>query len=168
MTFRHATAQDAVAIAALHTLSWQVAYRGVFSDYYLDQEAAQERLQAWEARFANPPADLWVLLAEEEDTLLGFVCLTPQEEPAHGVMLDNLHVRAGQQGKGIGKKLLRRAHEWVKQQFPGQPMFLYVLQANTPAIAFYEAIGGQLETDVPDWDAPGGQLVKVFRYVFGN
>ncbi len=167
MTFRLATAQDAAAIAALHTLSWQKAYRGVFSDNYLDQEAAQERLAAWEDRFTSPPPDLWVLLAEEEETLLGFVCLTPQEELAHGVMLDNLHVREGQQGKGIGKQLLFKAHQWVKAHFPSQPMFLYVLQANAPAIAFYEAIGGRRVTDVPDWDAPGGQLVKVFRYVFG-
>lgn len=166
MTFRLATAPDAAAIAALHTLSWQKAYRGVFSDFYLDQEAAQERLTAWEERFSKPPPDLWVLLAEEKEELLGFVCLTPQEEPQHGIMLDNLHVGEDQQGKGIGKKLLLSAHTWVKQQYPGQAMFLYVLQANTPAIAFYEAIGGRRETGVPDWEAPGGNCVEVFRYVF--
>ncbi len=166
MTFRLAQAEDATAIAALHTQSWQKAYRGVFSDQYLDREAPTERLAAWQERLAYPPRAMWVLLAEEGPELVGFVCLTPYEEPEHGVMLDNLHVKSGQQGKGVGKTLLLAARARSRELLPTKPMFLYVLQANTPAIAFYDALGGRRESNCPDWEAPGGNRVAVFRYLF--
>src|SRR5205807_3917990 len=42
--FRHATADDAAAMARLHTQSWRENYRGVYSDAFLDDEALADRV----------------------------------------------------------------------------------------------------------------------------
>lgn len=140
MRIRPGAASDVEAVARLHTDSWRTAYAGIMSDEYLNGPLYEERLALWHANLATPSPGAALFLAEDDTALLGFVYLAPQ--PDGRVLLDNLHVRPTDKRRGTGTHLLRHAMHWTRTEHPGHPMFLEVLEANTPAISFYERHGG--------------------------
>ena len=145
LTYRQATSADAEAIASLHTVNWREAYRGILPDAYLDGPIVGERLDLWRSRFASPGADRhFVLLAESEGDLVGFVCVLLDEEPQWGACLDNLHVLPGWRSRGIGRELFGRAARWSMSTEPGWGLHLWVLEANLGARRFYEALDGEI------------------------
>jgi GNAT superfamily N-acetyltransferase len=140
---RHAQPRDSDAIAALHAESWRSAYRGLVPDDVLGAGLDAERRQAWLDRFASVPPDRrLVLLATSNDGLVGFTCVLADGEAGFGPLLDNLHVKPGWRGRGLGARLLDESRAWVRQIAPGQPMHLWVIEGNTAARAFYRAQGG--------------------------
>jgi len=138
MTIRTATPDDAAAIAALHARSWQSAYRGDFTDHYLDVECPSERREAWTQRFVAPDPAMYCAVVYDEDQLAGFCC-TFDHYDGHGAYLDNLHVAPEYHGRGLGKQLLRDAAGRVS----AENIYLVVLTSNTSAIAFYERMKGR-------------------------
>jgi len=143
VVFRNAWASDADAIAALHAESWRSAYRGLVPDDFLGPGLDDERLQAWRDRFASANSERRLVLeATSKDLLVGFTCVLADAEPGFGPLLDNLHVKPGWRGHGIGARLLHESREWTRQIAPGQPMHLWVLEGNVAARAFYQAQGG--------------------------
>lgn len=162
LLLRAADARDAERIAALHVASWQEHYRGILPDEYLDLRAADERLAMWRERFAAPGA-LWVRLALWQDEPAGFVCLLPDEAPERGVYLDNLHVKAGKQGRGIGRALMAAAAAEALRVAPGRPLFLWAYQANRDACAFYRALGGEASAPC-EVDTVGGRRALALSY----
>jgi ribosomal protein S18 acetylase RimI-like enzyme len=165
ITFRIADPSDSARVAELHATSWQSAYRGFLSDAYLDTDVPVERLRVWQARLAQPSERQYVLLAEQGDVLVGFVCVLHDAEPAWGAYLDNLHVRPGLTGQGLGGRLLIRALQWVARTEPGQAMHLLVLAGNTAARRFYERHGGQLVETLAKV-MPDGTTPTVCRYLW--
>jgi GNAT superfamily N-acetyltransferase len=134
---------DAGAIAALHTESWRASYRGLVPDAFLGDALDGDRLQAWRDRFASPdPERRLIVTAVAGDRLVGFTCVLADAEPAHGPLLDNLHVKPGWRGRGIGARLLHESREWVRRVAPGQPMHLWVIEGNAEARGFYRSQGG--------------------------
>jgi hypothetical protein len=53
----------------------------------------------------------------------------------------------------------------VVKRTPGSGLFLWVLENNTAAQAFYEALGGA-RADHEISDAPGGGEIAAFRYAW--
>jgi len=72
--YREATYEDAITIATLHAESWRVTYRGSYRDEYLDGPVFQDGIDVWERRLSTPSANQFVVLAEEEDLVVGFAC----------------------------------------------------------------------------------------------
>jgi len=143
--FRGSAAGDAETVARLHAESWLDAYRDIMPDWYLDGPITKERQNLWKARFSSPDPDRqYILLAEADARLVGFVCVLLDEEPKWGACLDNLHVLPGLRNKGIGRKLFIRATQWVMSAAPGIPMHLWVLEANSAARRLYDALGGEI------------------------
>ena len=138
-----ARTEDADAIAALHAESWRSAYRGLVPDVILGDTLDAERQKAWRDRFASAdPERRFTLLAVSNDRLVGFTCVLADADPPHGPLLDNLHVKPGWRGHGIGARLLHESRLWVRQITPSQPMHLWVIEGNAPSRAFYDAQGG--------------------------
>lgn len=137
----HAT--DAPTIAKLHADSWRRHYRGSYSDHYLDGDLDADRLAVWTERL-NSPACTFTLLAEHMDHPVGFVHVVFDADSTWGALVDNLHVAHSLQRNGIGTLLLDRAARIVIQRRPGSGIYLWVLEANEPAQAFYRARGGTL------------------------
>jgi GNAT superfamily N-acetyltransferase len=163
---RTATPADAKAIAALHTASWRIAYRGILSDDYLQHELDQDRLSDWLQRLAAPLEGQLVIVAEDErHTLLGFACAYAGYDPEVGTLVENLHAHPEHKNAGTGRQLLSHLARWSLAQHPDDLMHLWVLTANTPAIGFYQRMGARSDMTAI-WDAPGGTQVPELRFTW--
>jgi GNAT superfamily N-acetyltransferase len=165
MRIRQATAADAPAIAALHAESWRFAYRGAYSDEYLDGPVVEDRARIWQERMSSPPANQYVILAEEANALVGFICAYGADDETWGTLVDNLHVRPDQHRQGIGKRLLAEVSAWCLTEYAGGGLYLWVLEQNARARRFYESLGAkdvETKSSVP----PGGGTTLGHRYVW--
>jgi ribosomal protein S18 acetylase RimI-like enzyme len=143
MELRRATDADVAAIAALHAESWKRSYRGVYPDAYLDRDVDAERLAVWSDRFAMSRPDQRTILAEGDGVLAGFAHVLLDEDAEHGALVDNLHVLSPWQRSGLGSRLMDECARVVIAERPGWGVYLWVLEANARARAFYAARGGR-------------------------
>ncbi len=165
LSFREATKEDAEQIAALHAESWKNAYKGILSDEYLAKNVLKNRLETWKFRFDNPSVNQFIILAEENNMLVGFVCIFGNQDTAFGSLIDNLHVKPDFKGKGIGKKLLNKASDLIFEKYKTKLMHLWVFEANTSAIGFYKKLGGK-NTERSLKENPDGTKSYCFRMVW--
>ncbi|MEX1195602.1 MAG: GNAT family N-acetyltransferase [Dehalococcoidia bacterium] len=165
MNYREATRDDTLAIATLHAESWQVAYRGAYSDDFLDGPVLQDRIAVWERRMSSPRADRFVVLAEDGGEIAGFACAYGADDERRGTLLDKLHVRRDLHRRGVGARLISEIAKWCIANYPGTGLYLGVLEQNASARAFYERLGA---TDVEGFvdSPPGGGQVNVRRYAW--
>ena len=140
--FRTARPDDAPAVAALHAASWQRHYRGAFSDAFLDGDVPGYLLAQWTERLATPGPQACTIVAEQDGTLAGLAHTIFGDDPQWGSLLDNLHVVHGRKRNGIGTRLMALTARAVLDWSPSAGLYLWVLQQNTAAQAFYEARGG--------------------------
>jgi ribosomal protein S18 acetylase RimI-like enzyme len=153
--FREAGVADAMAVGRLHADSWRRHYRGAYSDAFLDGDVEADRLSTWSRRLADAGGANLTILAETDHGLAGFVHVIFEEDPMWGSLLDNVHVAAARQRKGIGTRLMAQAAEAVIERPHAEGLYLWVLEQNRAAQAFYEARGGRcVETERVT--APGG------------
>jgi GNAT superfamily N-acetyltransferase len=139
--FRAACPGDAPAIAALHADSWQRHYRGAFSDAFLDHDAAGYLLPLWTARLATPDPRARTILAERDGTVAGLAHTLLGHDATRGAFLDNLHVAHELKRQRIGTRLLTLTAQAVLDCSPASGLYLWVLEQNTDARAFYTARG---------------------------
>lgn len=165
MQIRLATPADADAIAHIHALSWRSAYRGALSDAYLSGPIEAERGAVWRERFARPDAQQYVAVAESDGRVVGFVCAYGGHDAQWGTFIDNLHVLPDLKRAGIGRQMMREAATWAERMHPGQGMYLWVLESNAPARAFYERIGGA-QVEHGTWTPPDGSALPKLRYAW--
>jgi GNAT superfamily N-acetyltransferase len=140
---RRARSSDASAIAALHADSWRRHYRGAYSDAFLDGDVAADRLTVWTGP-REPRSEHCTIVGEANRSVVGFAHTVLDDDPAWGALLDNLHVVHGLKGRGIGTQLMGATARCVLERTPLSGLYLWVLDQNTPAQAFYEARGGRL------------------------
>jgi ribosomal protein S18 acetylase RimI-like enzyme len=146
---RPATADDADQVALLHADSWRRHYRGAYADEFLDSDELEaNRRTIWSARLTAPAGTATVLAADEAG-LVGFVHVVLDDDSRWGSLVDNLHVRNGLRRTGIGTVLLTAAARAAVAESPATAMYLWVLEQNTPAQAFYRARGGTQVERVP-------------------
>ena len=141
--FRLAAFSDAVAVAALHADSWRRHYRGAYSDAFLDGDVAADRLAVWSERLRAPDSGRYTVVAEDESGLVGFAHCVFEDDPTWGALLDNLHVAYGVKRRGIGSRLLTLTAHAVNERPASTGLYLWVLEQNLDAHAFYEAHGGK-------------------------
>lgn len=165
ITYRLAGPADADPIGRLHARSWRESYRGSFTDAFLDGDLPGERMRVWRERLAAPPAGQLVRVAVDGSAVLGFVCAYGDHDPEWGSFIDNLHVAAGAKRGGVGSSLMRQAGAWLAREHPGLGVYLWVLEANSPARRFYERLGAG-NAGVTTMETHGGAIVRSCRYVW--
>ncbi len=165
MTYRKAKSTEAEAIARLHAQSWQVAYKGILSDTFLDNDVLDNRLKVWTERFKNPPINEFICVAVDNDLIKGFVCVYGNDDAQWGALIDNLHVLPELKGQGIGKRLMEEAAKWVREHYPDSGFYLWVYEDNQLARRFYEKMGGK-NVEKHLHDNPGGGASYALRYVW--
>ena len=142
MHIRPAVDGDAEAIGRLHVRAWQVAYRGVMPDAYLDALNADDRTRMWRARIGI--ADLPPLLVADDDgVVVGFAAFGAERSDAgvtgrgelYAINLDPDHW-----GKGVGRALLQRATADLAGLGYTEAV-LWVVPQNERARGLYESEG---------------------------
>ncbi len=165
LKYRLANSEDCDHIALLHASNWKIHYRGICPDKYLDEEVDDERLAVWRKRFANEDPKRQIVVVEDGERIVGFVCTFLDFHPQHGAYLDNLHVLPGYQGYGIGRQLMIQAANFVLEQRPQSSLYLHVLKDNTEAMKFYERINGII-VEEQNVDLPWGGRGPVVDYLW--
>lgn len=161
---READQRDAPVIAKLHADSWRSAYRGILTDAFLDGRADEDRLCVWTERFSQPSGKpMFVLVAEEGNHLVGFICAFPAADETFGSLVDNLHVVPDLTGRGIGRGLLSDAAKHLISDGYSCGVFLWVLEKNERAWRFYERAQG-IHTDSAVHTMADGQKILARRY----
>jgi ribosomal protein S18 acetylase RimI-like enzyme len=165
LVFRKPGMEDAARIAELHALSWQLHYRGEFSDYFLDSQVFADRMEVWKERFQKPDPSQRIVLAELDGRLVGFACAFLDENTSYGTLIDNLHVSSESQGLGIGRKLMAETAKESAKVHPNNGLYLWVLDQNKRAIDFYENLGGKKMETIEEYSV-GDRVVMKRRYVW--
>ena len=158
MDYREAAARDIEAIAGLDADSWRRNYRGAYSDRFLDGDVAADRLAAGTERLTRPRADHHTVVAEHDGEVVGFVHSILDHDPRWAARLDNLHVTNMWKGQGVGTRLMAATAAAVVDRTPWTGLYLWVLEVNRDARAFYEARGGRcVGSEISE--PPGGGAV---------
>jgi GNAT superfamily N-acetyltransferase len=152
---RLADASDAPGVARLHADSWRRHYRGAYSAAYLDGDLDVDRLTVWSTRLEQSSDDHFTVVAEADATLVGFAHATRDAGSTWGAFVENVHVAHPWQGRGVGTALLSKTAHTVLERWPGRGLYLWVLEQNSRAQAFYRARSGILG-DREFAAAPGG------------
>ena len=141
LTIRRGGPADAEAVAGLHAESWRRHYRGAYADAYLDGDIDAERLGVWTQRLSARDETTCTMVAEADGAFVGFVHVVFGDDPQWGSLVDNLHVEWARKRSGVGSRLLSAAAVPVLEH--GDGLYLWVLEQNTAAQAFYGARGGR-------------------------
>jgi GNAT superfamily N-acetyltransferase len=171
LAFRSAGASDAEAIAALHADSWRRHYRGAYSDDFLDGDVHADRMVVWTKRLREADGASQTIVAEDGNRLVGFVHTVFEADPIWGSLIDNLHVVHGAMRRGIGSQLVALTARTVLDR--GTGLYLWVLEQNVDAQAFYTARGARCVERAPV-SPPGGIASRlngspfVLRYAWAN
>lgn len=120
---RQAKAEDLARIAEIEVFNYRLNFYPIFQSdwFYFEELQVPKRMEAYRAVLAH----LWVY---DDGVVKGFLHAEKQE-------LKKLFVEPVLQGKSIGGQLLEHAVKQLDVQF------LWALEKNTKAIAFYERHG---------------------------
>jgi ribosomal protein S18 acetylase RimI-like enzyme len=164
LRLRPATASDGPAIAALHTASWRDAYAAILDPDFLAGPIEADRLAVWEGRLKAADEGMIVHVAEADDgEVVGVVCAVRAADPEWGSLIDNLHTAPKMRGQGVGAKLLRAAAALLADRGADGGLHLWVFEANTAGLRFYERLGGRVAGRTTDRmaAAPGQVSLRV-------
>jgi GNAT superfamily N-acetyltransferase len=144
MEVRRATPIDAFAIAELHVASWRAAYAEIMPQSVLEALSQDTRAARWLSSLGSP-GDTRTWVAEEADTVIGFVSAGPCRDADAGPRLGMgevyaLYVHPARWRRGAGAALLGRAAQDLRYRGYSW-LTLWVLEANQSARRFYEAEG---------------------------
>ncbi|WP_373502902.1 GNAT family N-acetyltransferase [Aestuariivirga sp.] len=160
---------EAPAFAALHVACWKEAYRGIVPDKILASAGPDGWLSVWQGALADSARI--VLGACDGGEPVGFILAGPPLDPlTEGIdgQIYALYIRSNHQRRGIGRRLMgTAARAWLGRG--GIALTLGVLEGNSPARNFYEALGGrQVTTAAYDWEGyPLSDAIYVFEDLAG-
>lgn len=141
VTIRPAARDD---LAVIHALIGELAAYERLEHLHVGTPA-----QLGDALFGPRPA-AEVLVAQCSDEIAGFALFFPTFSTflaRRGLWLEDLYVRPGFRGRGIGARLLRAVARIASERGCGRFEWS-VLDWNAPAIGFYQRLGA---TVMPDW-----------------
>jgi ribosomal protein S18 acetylase RimI-like enzyme len=159
MLLRAATPDDAGEVANVHVRSWQVGYRGLMPDEYLDALRPEDRAKRYTFG-SRDPLQLATIVAVDEGAICGFATTGPAwGTDGHGSgELHGLYVDPPSWGLGVGRALIAAAREHLRSQDFTEAC-LWVLVGNDRAERFYRADG---------WVSDGTQRVAAVHGLVVN
>lgn len=163
LLLRPARPEDAPEVAGVHVRSWQVAYRGLLPDEYLDGLRPEDRSANYTFGASDPILPS-TMVATDEDVIRGFVTTgtcRDADVPGAGEVLA-LYVDPDAWGLGIGRRLMTEARAQLSRgDFTAA--VLWVLVGNDRAQRFYRADGWAVGEDVRSEEV-WGVLVDEVRF----
>ncbi|WP_208971682.1 GNAT family N-acetyltransferase [Kineococcus rubinsiae] len=158
---RPARPADAPAVAEVHVTGWQVGYRGLVEDAYLDALSVADRVGTWAQRLADGAR----VLVADDGRVRGFATTGPVRDddvPAEAGEVYALYVHPKAWGRGVGGALLTAALDDLAAR-GHQGCVLWTLEGNARARGFYEHRGWVADGGVKTEDHRG-VLLREVRY----
>lgn len=143
ITVRHATPDDAFAIAWVHVATWRVAYRGLIPESYLASLSVERREGFWRQSLAVPAERVSTSVAFAGERVIGFASVGPIRDEGASREIGELYaiyVEPARWGAGAGRLLMERALEGLRSA-GFESATLWVLEENARAIDFYAKAG---------------------------
>ena len=158
MFIRKAKLEDAAGIAKVHVDSWRTTYKGIVPDTYLDNLSYESREQMWISGIEQNN----VYIAEDDNgQIVGFASGGKERTGKYDRYVGELYaiyLLEGQQGKGLGRKLVQMVVDDLKEKKLNS-MLIWALKEN-PACRFYEMLGGK-EIDTAEIEIEGKKLSEI-------
>ena len=161
---RLATPEDASIMCEINVRGWQVAFRGLFPDEFLDTLDPKDREPAFAERVSVDPYHAAVAVDEE---VVGFVGLGPPDaedlDPVRVHELWGLYVEPERFGTGVGRILMDHAFDHLRSG-GWDSAILWTLRDVERTCRFYEAAGWYRDGEEKAWEVPQGNLLTLVRY----
>jgi len=140
--FRRATAEDASALARIHVDSWHVAYKDILPRTRLARASHERRTKSFRQSLAAGSEETYLALVAGEP--VGFLTLgssrDPDAVPDRTGEIWGMYIAPKHWRKGIGCFLCKEGEHMLRERGYGETV-LWVLENNTQARFFYEAMG---------------------------
>ena len=154
IVIRRAAPRDAEAIARVRIDGWRTSYRGLIPTAYLDGMQVDASTALWDKILAAGPNPASVFVASHGDEVIGFAAGSLLAEPKFelNAELTAVYLRREFQRVGLGRRLIAAVVD-AQRALGAAGMVVWVIAANKPARAFYEALGAELLTEQAfQWD----------------
>ena len=141
MEIRPARPEDALDVARVHVRAWQIGYRGLLPDAYLDGLRPEDRAARYTFGMVDPTCPT-TLVAVDGEVVVGFATTGPcldLDTPATGELMA-LHVNPERWQRGLGRALVGAARARLARHGYRQAV-LWLLGGNTRGARFYAADG---------------------------
>jgi len=153
-TIQHATLDDYAAIANLQFLSHTVSFAPFASEQWLNSRQLDDYMSSWRKTLGAADSSETTLIARISGEVVGMVRVARSNVPVSesdstGAELTGMHVSPDLTGRGIGKLLMQRSLDYIREQNFSR-VVLGVIAANTGARRFYELHGWVLVEEPPD------------------
>ena len=160
---RQATILDASAIAQIHVQTWQIAYRGIVPDSYLDALSIEQRVEQWRSILSKSAAGTWV--SEVDKEIVGWISFgQSRDQDAHKTgEIYAIYVQSTMWRYGIGRELMALAEEQLWRS-KVETITLWVLEDNVSGREFYTTLGYSFDGTKRE-ENTGGKMLVDYRYV---
>lgn len=159
---RHATADDAPALAAVREEAWRATYQGLIPHITLQQMIASHT-PGWWQKLLNLGAS--VLLLDFDGETQGYATYGRSRHGPTGCEgeIYEIYLMPVYQGAGLGRQLFEASmRELARRNLQG--LVVWSLRDNEHACAFYEALGGTPgKTAI---ERLGGQQLERIAYIW--
>lgn len=166
MRIREPIPADAADLGRIHVEAWQVAYRGMMPDDYLDGLSVDDRVTMWQASLERPLRERRARFVadDQDDRTVGFILTGPADgEDDSGVgEVYVLNVDPGAWGRGAGRALIAAGVDTLAAH-GFEDLILWVHPDNLRARQFYERAGWACEGTTRIQEVHGIEVPEV-RY----
>lgn len=142
---RPAAPGDADGIAAVHVAGWHETYAGIMSAASLARQSVERRALHWYRLLTESPQLLAIFVVERAGAIVGFAA--GGEGRDADIVADGeihaIYVLRASQRIGVGRALMRATAGALRAE-GHRSAYLWVLEENAPARAFYERLGGKI------------------------
>jgi GNAT superfamily N-acetyltransferase len=163
---REATSEDVPVICEINVRGWQVAFRELFPDEFLDTMDPGDRRSAFAESVANGSEHRSVV-AVDQGNVIGFAILGPPQaeelDPARAHELWGLYIEPDRIGTGLGRMLMDDALDYLEAG-GWDYAILWTLRDIDRTCRFYEAAGWHRDGEERVWEIPEGNPVTLVRY----
>lgn len=153
-----------MGVARVHVRAWQVGYRGLLPDEYIDKLRPEERAARYTFASEDVRTPATMVAVNDEEQICGFATTGPARDAdvlEYGELFA-LHVDPAWWGRGVGAALIQAARTRLLEQ-GFRNAVLWLLTGNVRAERFYRT-DGWMPDEMSRTDTLWGVTVNEVRY----
>lgn len=138
---RPARAADVAQIVRIQIDTWRSAYSGILPAEALDQVTSELAGAQWSAAVNEAPSPRHrVLVAQERDSIVGFVATEPDPEDPGTAMIATMLIEPRWGRRGHGSRLLAAVVDLARDEGTRR-LTTWVIERDQASVGFYESAG---------------------------